>query len=57
MSCAALLDAQEMSYGVRTVPSYHFDKADVIVSFDADFLGTWISRRICQGIQYRKKDQ
>lgn len=43
VSCAALLDAQEMSYGVRAVPSYHFDKADVIVSFDADFLGTWIS--------------
>ena len=21
----------------------HFDRADVIVSFDADFLGTWIS--------------
>jgi Fe-S-cluster-containing dehydrogenase component len=25
------------------LPHYHFDKADVIVSFGADFLGTWIS--------------
>jgi Fe-S-cluster-containing dehydrogenase component len=25
------------------VPHYNFDKADVIVSFGADFLGTWIS--------------
>ncbi|MCF8237666.1 MAG: TAT-variant-translocated molybdopterin oxidoreductase [Saprospiraceae bacterium] len=43
ISCSALLDAQEMSYGVRALPSYHFDAAEVIVSFDADFLGTWIS--------------
>ncbi len=25
------------------VPSFYFDKADVIVSFGADFLGTWLS--------------
>jgi molybdopterin-containing oxidoreductase family iron-sulfur binding subunit len=25
------------------LPSFHFDKAEVIASFDADFLGTWIS--------------
>jgi molybdopterin-containing oxidoreductase family iron-sulfur binding subunit len=25
------------------LPHYHLDKAEVIVSFDADFLGTWIS--------------
>ena len=25
------------------MPQYRFDQADVIVSFDADFLGTWIS--------------
>lgn len=30
-------------FGLAAVPSYHFDKADVIVSFDADFLGNWIS--------------
>ncbi len=30
-------------FGLAVVPSYHFDKADVIVSFDADFLGNWIS--------------
>jgi Fe-S-cluster-containing dehydrogenase component/anaerobic selenocysteine-containing dehydrogenase len=35
--------AAEKSYGKAIVPSYKFDKAKVIVSIDADFLGTWIS--------------
>ncbi|MGB4960429.1 MAG: TAT-variant-translocated molybdopterin oxidoreductase [Saprospiraceae bacterium] len=43
VSCSALLDANAKNFGVRAVPSYMFDKADVIVSFNADFLGTWIS--------------
>ena len=43
VSSSAILEANEASFGQAVVPSYHFDKADVIVSFDADFLGTWIS--------------
>ncbi len=43
VSSAAMLDANEQSFGVRMIPSYEFQKADVIVAFDADFLGTWIS--------------
>ncbi|MBC7885130.1 MAG: 4Fe-4S dicluster domain-containing protein [Saprospiraceae bacterium] len=43
VSCSALLDANEKNFGQRAVPGYHFDKAEVIVSFNADFLGTWIS--------------
>jgi MoCo/4Fe-4S cofactor protein with predicted Tat translocation signal len=43
VSASALLDANEQNFGIRAIPSYHFDKADVIVSFNADFLGTWIS--------------
>jgi MoCo/4Fe-4S cofactor protein with predicted Tat translocation signal len=35
--------AQKASYGDDLVPQYRFDKAKVIVSVDADFLGTWIS--------------
>ena len=35
--------AAKTSYGVEGIPTYHFDKANVIVSFGADFLGTWIS--------------
>lgn len=43
ISSAALLDAAKMCFGERMIPDYRFDKADLIVSFNADFLGTWIS--------------
>jgi len=43
VSCHALLEANNQCFGVRAVPSYHFDKAKVVVSFGADFLGSWIS--------------
>jgi len=43
LSCSAILDAHEKTHGVRILPHYRFDKAEIIVSFDADFLGTWIS--------------
>ncbi len=39
----AISRAQELSYGKAIVPNYHFDKARVILSIDADFLGTWLS--------------
>jgi molybdopterin-containing oxidoreductase family iron-sulfur binding subunit len=42
-SCSAILEAHERTHGKRCLPHYHLDKAEVIVSFDADFLGTWIS--------------
>ncbi len=42
-SCSSMLLANERTFGVRALPSYAFDKAECIVSFDADFLGTWIS--------------
>jgi MoCo/4Fe-4S cofactor protein with predicted Tat translocation signal len=35
--------ASEITYGSAILPTYNFDKANVIVSFGADFLGTWIS--------------
>ncbi len=43
LSNSALLDAHEQTHGLRVLPRFHFDKAEVIVSFDADLLGTWIS--------------
>jgi molybdopterin-containing oxidoreductase family iron-sulfur binding subunit len=43
LSCSAVLDAHARTHGVRVLPRYHLDRADVIVSFDADFLGTWLS--------------
>ncbi|MFT3909511.1 MAG: TAT-variant-translocated molybdopterin oxidoreductase [Ferruginibacter sp.] len=43
VSNSGMLLANEVSYGKRAIPSYHFDKAKVIVSLSADFLGTWVS--------------
>ncbi len=43
VSYSAILDAHEQTHGQRRLPHYRFDLARVIVSFDADFLGTWIS--------------
>lgn len=43
VSCSAILDAHEQTHAARVLPRYQFKKADVIVSFGADFLGTWIS--------------
>ncbi len=42
-SQSAILDAHERTHGVRLLPRYDFEKAEVIASFDADFLGTWLS--------------
>ncbi len=36
-----ILKANEEAFGVRAIPKYCFDKANVIVSFGADFLGSW----------------
>jgi len=43
VSCTGILLAHERSFGIRAIPAYRFDKAEFIVSFGADFLGTWIS--------------
>ncbi len=43
LSHSAILEAHQKTHGARVIPAYHFDRAEVVVSFDADFLGTWIS--------------
>lgn len=43
VSYSALIAANGKAFGKAVVPGYRFDKAKVIVSFGADFLGTWIS--------------
>lgn len=43
VSYSGIIKANENSFGKAALPRYHFDRADVIVSFGADFLGTWIS--------------
>ncbi|WP_421918094.1 4Fe-4S dicluster domain-containing protein [Marinifilum sp.] len=41
-SASALIQANEMCFGKAGIADYRFDYADRIVSFDADFMGTWL---------------
>jgi Fe-S-cluster-containing dehydrogenase component/anaerobic selenocysteine-containing dehydrogenase len=43
ISYSAILEANKISFGKQVIPDYRFDKADLVVSFGADFLGTWLS--------------
>ncbi|RYY66645.1 MAG: [Fe-S]-binding protein, partial [Chitinophagaceae bacterium] len=43
VSYSGMLLANEASFGRRAIPAYNFDRAAVIVSLGADFLGTWLS--------------
>ncbi len=43
VSLSAVRKANEISFGNAIIPSYNFDKADVIVGVSCDFLGTWLS--------------
>ena len=42
-SVSGISKANAASFGKSAIPSYDFSKAKVIVSFGADFLGSWIS--------------
>ncbi len=42
-SASALLEANKKQFGKAVLPTYHFNKADAIVSISADFLGSWFS--------------
>ena len=41
ISDSKALDAFNIAYGKRALPTYNFSNADVIVSIGADFLGDW----------------
>ena len=43
VSSSAILAAHEQTHSIHALPHYRFDRAEVLVSFGADFLGTWIS--------------
>ncbi len=43
VSFSGITAANQQSFGKAVIPSYKFDNAEVIVSFDADFLANWLS--------------
>ena len=56
VSYTGMLLANEASFGRRAIPSYRFDRARVIVSLGADFLGTWLSPvEAARGYSYGRK--
>lgn len=43
VSYAAILEAHKLAFGREVLPRFHLNKARVLVSFGADFLGSWLS--------------
>lgn len=43
VSYSAIIEANKQAFGKAVIPNYKIDDAKVIVSFGADFLGTWLS--------------
>ncbi|HZL08887.1 MAG TPA: TAT-variant-translocated molybdopterin oxidoreductase [Prolixibacteraceae bacterium] len=43
VSASGILEANQKCFGTAFIPDYRFNKAKVVVSFGADFLGTWLS--------------
>jgi molybdopterin-containing oxidoreductase family iron-sulfur binding subunit len=43
VSYSAILEANEACFGKAVIPDYHFEKTSLVVSVNADFLGTWLA--------------
>jgi Fe-S-cluster-containing dehydrogenase component/anaerobic selenocysteine-containing dehydrogenase len=43
ISASGIREAHRAVFGAAVIPGYHFEKAEYILGFDADFLGTWIA--------------
>ncbi len=58
ISASGILMGNKKCFNQQVIPDYRFDKANIIVSFGADFLGTWLSpiEYTKQYVQNRKLD-
>jgi molybdopterin-containing oxidoreductase family iron-sulfur binding subunit len=43
ISYSAIREANDICFGEPVIPDYHFQNAHLIVSINADFLGTWLA--------------
>lgn len=43
ISYSGIIKANERSFGMAVIPDYHFQNADLVLSVNADFLGTWVA--------------
>lgn len=42
VSMSAMRKANELNFSQGVIPNYQFDKAQIVVGFNADFLGNWL---------------
>ncbi len=59
VSYNAIRQAHQKTHNLNVIPDFRFDKANIIVSFSADFLGTWLAPSVFAGrySKTRKLDQ
>jgi len=43
VSYSAIAEANSLCFGKTVIPDYHFRNASLVVSVNADFLGTWLA--------------
>jgi molybdopterin-containing oxidoreductase family iron-sulfur binding subunit len=43
LSYSAILEANSLCFGKTVIPDYNFENADLVVSVNADFLGSWVA--------------
>lgn len=43
VSASGIREAHKDIFGTAVIPGYHFNQAEYILAFDADFLGTWLA--------------
>jgi molybdopterin-containing oxidoreductase family iron-sulfur binding subunit len=43
LSYSAVLEANNACFGKAVIPDYHFNNSDLVVSVNADFLGSWVA--------------
>jgi MoCo/4Fe-4S cofactor protein with predicted Tat translocation signal len=53
ISYSGMLDANNATFGKRSIPAYRFDKAKTIVGIGADFAANWLNG-VTYSIQYAK---
>ncbi|WP_341665675.1 4Fe-4S dicluster domain-containing protein [Blattabacterium cuenoti] len=57
ISYSKALDASEEIFGIRGFPIFDLNKSELIVSFDADFLGDWSPENMAKFYVFKRKPE
>ncbi|WP_185858007.1 4Fe-4S dicluster domain-containing protein [Blattabacterium cuenoti] len=55
ISYSKVLDASKKIFGIRGFPVFDLKKSELIISFDADFLGDWCPENMAQSYVFNRK--